>query len=322
LVNDTTASQVAAAGGAATVLAPVDASWRLVFLAVGGVGVTWVLLWLPSVRAADLVLPPPSPGPTLISVLGWLAGLLVLDFTLHLPAVKAEVPWLPAPAKIVITLLGVLFVFLWLRRATSDDTTLPRRTFFRRFWVLVALVVSINTTWHFLRAWLPLFLYAKHGYSVRQSSDFFIGYYLATDIGSLTAGFVTLLLVRGGWSVFGSRTIVFVFCAGLTLLSLLVTHLETGWALQLVLMVVGFGSLGLFPVYYAFSQELTTRHQGKVTGCLGCIVWLVMSLLHELVGDWVNHTKSYAEGLALAGLAPLVGLTALVIFWRPKERYD
>jgi ACS family hexuronate transporter-like MFS transporter len=181
-------------------------------------------------------------------------------------------------------------------------------------------VVSINLTWHFLRAWLPLFLQDKHGYTVKESSEFFIGYYLAADVGSLTAGFLTLLLVRRGLTVFGSRVVVFAACAILTLLSLAVTHLEEPWQLQVVLMVVGFGSLGLFPMYYSFSQELTTRHQGKVTGCLGCSVWLAMSLLHELVGERVKETKSYAEGLGLAGLTPLVGLAALLIFWKPSEK--
>jgi ACS family hexuronate transporter-like MFS transporter len=323
LVHDTTAPMIAAGGGAAALRLPVDPSWRLVFMAVGGVGVTWVLLWLPSVRAADLVLPPPSTGPTLMSVLGWLAVLLAVDFTVHFPPVRRELPgWLPLTVKVVLTVLGVGGVFLWLRRATADDLTLPRATFFRRYGVLMALVVSVNTTWHFLRAWLPLFLQNKHGFTIKESSDFFIGYYLATDAGSLTAGFLTLLLVRRHWSVFGSRTLVFAAFSGITLLSLLVTHLERGWGLQLTLMLVGFGSLGLFPMYYAFSQELTTRHQGKVTGCLGCSVWLVMSLLHEMVGDWVKETRSYAEGLGLAGLAPLAGLAALLLFWRPHEKTE
>jgi MFS transporter, ACS family, hexuronate transporter len=298
---------------------PVDSSWRLVFLVVGGVGITWVVLWLPSVRSADLALPPPQPGPTLMSVLGWLIVLLAVDFFLHLPQIRSELPWwLPSVAKVAITALGVGGVLLWLSRATKDDTTLPRHTFFRRFGVLMALVVSINTSWHYLRVWLPLFLSDKHGYDIKDTSKFSFGYYLSADVGSLTAGFLTLLLVRRGLTVFASSVVVFVGCALLTLLSLVVTELE-GWLLQAVLMVVGFSTLGLFPMYYSFSQELTTRHQGKVTGCLGCINWLAMSLLHELVGERVKETKNYTEGLALAGLAPWVGLAALLILWRPNE---
>jgi hypothetical protein len=82
-----------------------------------------------------------------------------------------------------------------------------------------------------------------------------------------------------------------------------------------LLLVIGFAALGLFPVYYSLSQELTTRHQGKLTGATGCICWLSMYALHALVGESIKATGSYSLGVALAGLAPLVGLTVLVLLW-------
>ncbi len=293
-------------------------TWRHVFLVVGGLGVTWVFLWLPSVRPADLELQQKPGGPNLMPVVAWVAALFAVDFVLHLPDVTGDAPAVATASKISVTFLGVGGVFFWLRSATQGDTTLRRSVFFRRFWVLVALVVTINISWHFLRAWLPLFLQKQHGYTLDESSDFFTAYYIATDLGSLSAGFASLLLIRWGWTVFGSRVLVFTTFAAITLLCLAVPYLAGG-ALVAALLVVGYGALGLFPVYYAFSQELTTQHQGKVTGCLGCTTWLVMALLHELVGDWVKATHSYAEGLALAALAPLAGLAALVLLWRPGE---
>ena len=52
-----------------------------------------------------------------------------------------------------------------------------------------------------------------------------------------------------------------------------------------------------------------------VTGALGCICWLSMSLLHEVVGDSIKRTGSYSQGMALAGLFPLLGLAVLTLFW-------
>jgi ACS family hexuronate transporter-like MFS transporter len=205
---------------------------------------------------------------------------------------------------------------LW--RVTRDDVVLPRRLFFRRFWVLVVLVISVNTTWHFLRAWLPLFLEKQHGYSAQERSWFFTAYYLSTDAGSLTAGFLTLSLARRGFAVHASRVLVFAACVVLTSLGFLVPYLAAGPLLIAVLLVVGFGSLGLFPNYYAFSQEITIQHQGKVTGALGCINWLAMAFLHELVGDSVKQTGSYGQGLALAAASPLLGLLVLWCFWNPR----
>ena len=58
-------------------------------------------------------------------------------------------------------------------------------------------------------------------------------------------------------------------------------------------LVIGFAALGLFPNYYSFTQEWTiSGHQGKLTGALGCICWLAMSLLHEVVGDSINKVRT------------------------------
>jgi MFS transporter, ACS family, hexuronate transporter len=293
-------------------------SWRPAFLAIGVIGVTWAFLWVPSVGRGDLEIPRNPGEPTLVSVLAWLILLLAIDTAVRMNVFFEAPPWLPRYVKGAVTALGIAGVFLWLRHATRDDRHLPKGLFFCRFWVLVVLVVAINTTWHYFRVWLPLFLQTPElDYDKTEVQSFSSAYYIATDIGSLTSGFVALLLVRRGMAVHWSRVTVFAVCALLTLLSLAVPFLRAGPLLLGVLLVIGFASLALFPIYYSFSQELTVRHQGKVTGALGCINWLAMALLHELAGASIQATKSYDQGLALAGLAPLVGFAVLMLLWRP-----
>jgi len=174
----------------------------------------------------------------------------------------------------------------------------------------------INATWHFFRAWLPLFLQNQHGYDETFMNGFLIAYYLATDAGSLTAGFAALMLARRGFQVHGSRMAVFGFYAGLCTLGGLAAALApTGPVLLGVLLVVGFGALGMFPNYYSFSQELTSRHQGKVTGALGCSCWLAMAPIHEGVGELVKASGRYSLGMAVAAFAPILALAALGMFW-------
>src|SRR5262249_6912126 len=285
-------------------------TWRYPFLLVGAAGATWVLLWMASVRSADLDQARPADPSSPLTLLLVLAGLFALKravrWTSDLPA------WLPLAVSFLVSTIGVALVLGWLLRSTRGDAGPGRAVFLRRLGVLVVVVVMINGTWHFFRAWLPLFLQKQHGYGEDFMNGFLMAYYVSTDLGSLAAGSAALALARRGVPVNRSRLTVFAVCALLCTLAGVAAFLPRGPLLLGVLLVIGFAALGLFPNYYSLSQELTSRHQGKLTGALGCINWLAMALLHELVGDSIKRTGSYSLGMALAGLAPLLGFFVLI----------
>jgi ACS family hexuronate transporter-like MFS transporter len=235
----------------------------------------------------------------------------------------------------VIGSVGTVWIFLWLATVRSSDLALPAKetteelpaskapetSLFdiyrdRRFWVLVTLVVTINLTWHFFRAWLPLFLREGRHYEEHVVNYFTSAYYVAADAGCILAGYGTLYLARRGFAVHTCRQLVFLGGCLLTMLSVVAAFLPPGPLLLGLLLVIAFGALGVFPPYYSFSQELTVRHQGKVTGTLGCTTWVVTAIMHPLVGKWLDETKNYSAVVAVAGLCPLVGFTMLMVFWR------
>jgi MFS transporter, ACS family, hexuronate transporter len=318
--------------------ASVTGAWRYPFMVVGAAGATWVFLWLATVRRSDLAVEH-RPSPSLVVIVVPLAALFTLDVALQAAKLDADsvrrladvigadpetlveyvnAPWTTLGLKFGVGLVGIALVFRWLllnTRDGGDGNSLPRRDFVRRFCVLIVLVVTINTTWHFFRAWLPLFLQEQHHFSERSMYRFNTAYYVSADLGSLAAGFTVLHLTRRGQSVHASRVWVFVACALGTALSVAVAVVQDEWVLMGLLLLFGFAALGLYPVYYSFGQELTTRHQGKLTGALGCINWLAMYVMQAAVGETVTVTKSYSVGVALAGLAPLLGAVALVFFW-------
>jgi ACS family hexuronate transporter-like MFS transporter len=302
--------------------------WRWSFIVVGLLGGLWAGVWLLSVRSRDLEIPPQTRGTSLMAVMGWLLTLLALDTLIHLvhagmvlPGDETtwvrEIPHLPLYSKALSTVIGILIVGRWMFHASQQDDLIPRPLFIRRYIALGVTVVAINITWHFLRAWLPLLLQDQHNYTRDQTTWFTLYYYLSTDVGSLAAGFLVLIFARTFLGVHGSRLLVYFLFSLLALLSVPCTWLKPGEGLETAMLLIGFGSLGLFPIYYSLSQDLTRQHQGKVTGSLGCICWLAMSLLQESVGASVKETGSYAMGLMLAGLAPLVGLLALLLLWGP-----
>ena len=101
----------------------------------------------------------------------------------------------------------------------------------------------------------------------------------------------------------------------LTAVSTVTALLPASWALLGTLLVVGLGSLGQFPTYYAFTQELSVRQMGKVTGVLSFVTWTSTAFVQGLIGRWIDSTGSYSAVTCLAGLVPVLGLLALLLLW-------
>jgi ACS family hexuronate transporter-like MFS transporter len=230
---------------------------------------------------------------------------------------------------------GLLWVLLWLasvRRADfqprsevlnpatdvpfgapADEPSFWRILFSARFAVVLCVGVSVNLCWHMLRVWQPLFLQEGRGYGESTMLGFNAAFYVAADIGCLATGAIALALERRGHSLPRARLIVYLGCCVLTACATLAAFLPAGFGLMAVLLLVGCGSLGLFPLFYALSQELSLRHQGKVIGVLGTSAWLALSVLHPLFGRYIDATGSFDVGLALIGWVPLV---SWVVLWR------
>ncbi len=208
--------------------------------------------------------------------------------------------------------------------STSDSTvvTTPASSpnLVRRFIALVIVVIMINMTWQFFRVWLPKLLREFHGYDRTTVNYFTSAYYIATDVGCISVGVLVRWLTARGWDVHRARMTTFFGCALLTALSMVAAYSPRGPLLMSLLLIIGFGALGLFPNYYAFTQELSFRHQGKVTGVLGATTWIVTSMMQRVVGQVVDRTNSYELGIFFVGLAPLIGFFALWLLWDRSEK--
>ncbi len=232
---------------------------------------------------------------------------------------------------VVIGVVGSVWILAWLVSTRSADLVAKQTeeggasppllsiVLDRRFLVLLVMVTALNTTWQIVRAWLPKFLQQGRGYSEAHALYFNSAYYIATDIGCLLAGAATLALARRGFAVHQSRVTVYTICAALAALTVAVAVMPAGWAMLGVLLLVGAGSLGLFPCYYSFTQELSTQHMGKVTGLLAAFGWFVSSPMQKLFGRVVDQTGSFDLGMAIVGLLPLIALGVMLLFW-PKHK--
>lgn len=204
--------------------------------------------------------------------------------------------------------------------SSSREVPMPRGLFIRRLIVLVLVVVTINACWHMFRAWLPKFLQEGRGYEEKTSNYFTSMFYIATDVGCILAGAATLWLHRSGLAVIWARWTVFFVCSLLSLLSIAIALMPAGPWLIVLLLVFGAGALGLFPCYYSLSQELTTRHQGKLSGVLGAVAWYSFAPVHKLFGAYIDETHSYNLGIGVVGCLPLVACLAWLLLWNMREQ--
>jgi len=240
------------------------------------------------------------------------------------------------PPFVVIGALGMSWVVPWLLLIRRDDLAnpsqvsapndaatlkeeLPERRgieFWRRFWTLVVVVIAINMAWQFFRAWLPKFLVNQHNYDEKNFVYWFtMAYFIAADVGCISAGFVTRRLANFGTPIHRARMLTFTACAVFASSALVIADIQRGPILLGLILIFGFGCLGLFPNFYSFSQELSGRNQGKLTGALGATTWIVTSFMQWYVGDYIQATKSYRVGMLISGIAPLVALAALLLLW-------
>ena len=236
-------------------------------------------------------------------------------------------------AFVVVGAVGLGWVILWflmMRKRDLDiapaqvsdmqQTPLGQILVSRSFWALALLITGTQTVWHIYRVWLMKFLQTGRGYEEATALDFQSAYFIATDVGCFAAGFVALWLVRKrGLNPHDSRRRVYAGACVLTSLSVTLPWLGQGWLLLGTLLIIGAGALALFPCYYSFVQELSSNHVGRLTGLLSMWVWAVTSPMHKFFGWLADTTKSYDEGMVIAGLAPWLGVIAMKFLWDRKE---
>jgi len=238
---------------------------------------------------------------------------------------------------IVIGIAGVSWVVPWLLTIRDADLKLPPENndaakkkalpslwsglVLRKIAVLLAIVITINMTFQYLRAWMPLLMQEEHGYSEYFTFWFVMAFWLAADFGCIASGFAVKDLTARGVPFNLARMAIFGICVQASMLTAVAANLPRGWLLIAVLLTAAAGGLGLFPIYYSLSQELSTRRQGMVTGLFGFTTWMISSNMQPLIGRSIDKTHSYAAGLFWMGMVPLVGCLVFVWLW-PQDAQE
>ena len=245
---------------------------------------------------------------------------------------------------LIIGAIGVLWVVAWVIITRGVNFAVEREVVReplgrslvqilrdRRFWILVFVVSAINGPWGIFRVWLPLVFQDPRGLAFTEAETLgrvLPGYYIMTDVGCLAAGAGTVWLHARGASVLNSRRTVFTICALLVMLAMFVPALSRGEiaipglsarvAAISTMMLVAAGSLGVFPCFYAFSQELSQHRIGLVTGLTGFCAWITSSSLQRPLGAHVDRTGSYDIAFLVGAWPCIIAAAVLWLFWERK----
>ncbi len=188
--------------------------------------------------------------------------------------------------------------------------------FVRVYVTLFAVILGISASWQFIREWLPKYLKESQGFSANAADIIVPVYYISAEVGCFAAGVFVRWLVARGRGVHSARVTGYAVFALITAAAAL-APLFGGWAGVGLLVLAGAGILGLHPYYYALAQELPAKHMALLSGLLAAAGWFVVGTLLQGMGNHIQATGSYDVGFYIAGLAPLMGLVALLLVWKP-----
>ena len=311
--------------------------WRTAFIAVGSLGFVWTAVWVAllrgeraeALRGGSDADPPtaveggPSPSVSFEAIYAFttVAAVTVIialsAFHFGLPALW----WAVA---------SLMFGLLLAARILPEHSLIGSRLLeslgqvvrLRRFWVLVVVSISINVCWHFLANWLPTYLKEDRKMTFLASGLLSAVPFLAADVGNIGGGFLSRWLAGRGIATSRARTMVMAGCAVLVTSGAWVGLASSDAIVIALLATMALGTAAFMANYFAFTQEVSSRHTGLIVGILGGLGNLCAAGFLPMAGAVKDRTGGFGPIFVLVGLLPFLGIAALYLGWRTDSPAD
>jgi ACS family hexuronate transporter-like MFS transporter len=191
----------------------------------------------------------------------------------------------------------------------------------RQVWALIAARFFTDPIWWFLISWLPNYLKSERGFGLAQIGLLAWIPFLFADLGNMSGGAASSLLIRRGWSVDRARKAVLLPSAiaiPLGVLAIVGTKSDAMAIGAISLIAFAFQSW-IVNVHTLPSDCFPKQDVGSVFGIGGTAAGIASMLFTLLVG-WVVDRYSYTPVYIMVGvMAPLAAVLFLVIM-RKIER--
>ncbi len=189
----------------------------------------------------------------------------------------------------------------------------------RRFWIMVVVSISINICWHFLVNWIPTYLKKERGLEFTTGNVLSTIPFLASGGGNLLGGWLARQFAAGGGSPIRARQLVLALVTPVITAAGLGVGLADNIPIAVTLIsIMAAATTAFMANFFSFGQEVAPRHTGLVVGYLGGIGNLFVAGFQPIAGTMKDLTGSFTMVFVITGLAPLIGLAALLWGWSDR----
>jgi ACS family hexuronate transporter-like MFS transporter len=190
-------------------------------------------------------------------------------------------------------------------RGTSWAQLLTRR----QVWAIAIGKFLTDPVWFLYLFWIPDFLNKTRGLGLLNLGLPLVVIYLASDVGSVSGGWLSGALIRRGWSVITARKTAMFVCACGVLPILFAVRASSLWmAVGLVGLAAACHQGWSANIYTLVSDMFPGREVGSVVGIAGMAGAGGSMLIAEIVSHILQATGSYYSIFAIASCTYLVAL--------------
>lgn len=192
---------------------------------------------------------------------------------------------------------------------------------YRQVWALITARLLTDPIWWFLISWLPNYLKNERGFSMALIGLLAWIPFLWADIGNLTGGGVSSLLIRRGWPVHKARRTVMLTSAFLLPAGVAAVVGSTGDTIALagISLIAFCYQSWIVNVITIPSDCFPKQDVGSVAGIGGTAAGIASILFTLLVG-WIVDNFSYTPVYLLVGAMGPIGAILFFVIIRRIER--
>ena len=191
----------------------------------------------------------------------------------------------------------------------------------RQLWAVVAARFCTDPIWWFLISWLPNYLKSERGFSLQLIGLLAWIPFLFADVGTLSGGAISSLLIRRGWSVDAARKVVLITSMALVPVGVLGIVGTTSDALAIAsISLIAFSFQSWIANIHTIPSDCFPKQDvGSVFGIGGTAAGIASMLFTLLVGYVVDNFSYTPVYLMVGAMGPL-GATLFLVIMRRIER--